>query len=132
MQVAPGSGLFILPAGSLNANISNLLHSVRLPKLLQRLREEFDAVLIDSPPMLQVPDARVLGRATGAVVLVIRAGQTSRDTALAARQRLAEDGTPVIGTILNGWDLQGASGAAYRKVNNETSRRFSRNGKHST
>jgi polysaccharide biosynthesis transport protein len=130
-QVTPGSGLYVLPAGSVNTNISNLLHSVRLPKLLHRLRDEFDAVLIDSPPMLQVPDARVLGRATGAVVLVIRAGQTSRDTALAARQRLAEDGTPVIGTILNGWDLQGASGAAYRKFNNGNGRRFSRNGKHS-
>ncbi len=129
-RVTPVSGLYVLPAGSVNTNISNLLHSVRLPKLLHRLREEFDSVLIDSPPMLQVPDARVLGRATGAVVLVIRAGQTSRDTALAARQRLAEDGTPVIGTILNGWDLKGASGAAYRKLNNPKGR-FSRNGKHS-
>ncbi len=113
------SGLYVLPAGKVNSNISNLLHSARLPKLLHCLRAEFDSVLIDSPPMLQVPDARVLGRAAGAVVLVIRAGQTSRDTALASRQRLAEDGTPVIGTILNNWDMQGASGIAYRQSNNK-------------
>jgi polysaccharide biosynthesis transport protein len=108
------AGLYLLPAGNVNGNISNLLHSVRLPKLLHYLRTEFDAVLIDSPPMLLVPDARVLGRAAGAVILVIRAGQTSRDTAMASRQRLAEDGTPVIGTILNSWDMRGASANAYR------------------
>jgi capsular exopolysaccharide synthesis family protein len=114
-RVRSDSGLYVLPAGSAGENISHLLYSARLPKLLQLFRDEFDAVLIDTPPMLQAPDARILGRAAGAVVLVIRAGQTSRDTAAAAKQRLSEDGTPVIGTILNDWDVQGAAGSASRK-----------------
>jgi Mrp family chromosome partitioning ATPase len=111
----------VLPAGSPNGNISHLLYSARLPKLLERFREEFDAVLIDSPPMLQAPDARILARVAGAVVLVIRAGHTSRDTAVAAKQRFIEDGTPLIGTILNDWNLKSASGPSYRKY-------YSRNG----
>jgi succinoglycan biosynthesis transport protein ExoP len=104
VRVAPNTGLYILPAGNAPDKVSNLLYSARLPKLLERLREEFDAVLIDSPPMLQAPDARILARVTGAAVLVIRAGHTSRDTAAAAKQRFAEDGTAVLGTILNDWN----------------------------
>ena len=113
VRVTANSGLFLLPAGTTSDKISTLLYSARLPKLLQRFREEFDAVLIDSPPMLQAPDARVLARVAGAVVLVIRAGHTSRDTAAAAMQRFAEDGTPVIGTILNDWNLQSTSSSSY-------------------
>jgi receptor protein-tyrosine kinase len=103
VRVTPNSGLYILPAGNAPDKVSNLLYSARLPKLLQRFREEFDALLIDSPPMLQAPDARILARVAGAAVLVIRAGHTSRDTASAAKQRFAEDGTAVLGTILNDW-----------------------------
>jgi receptor protein-tyrosine kinase len=123
IPVGAGSGLYVLPAGSTAGNISNLLYSARLPKLLQQLRQEFDAILIDSPAMLDAPDARILARVAGAVVLVIRAAHTSRDTAVAAKQRLSEDGTRVIGTILNEWQIKSAGEAAYRKY-------YSRNGHH--
>jgi capsular exopolysaccharide synthesis family protein len=122
VRVAANSGLYILPAGNAPGQISHLLYSARLPKLLQRFREEFDAILIDSPPMLQTPDARILARVAGAAVLVIRAGQTSRDTAAAAAQRFAEDGTPVLGTILNDWNLKAASGSANRKYKSRNER----------
>jgi succinoglycan biosynthesis transport protein ExoP len=118
VRVTAKSSLYVLPAGNTSGRISNLLYSARLPKLLERLREEFDAILIDSPPMIQAPDARILARAAGTVVLVIRAGQTSRDTAAAAKQRFADDGTPVIGTILNDWNLKSASDSSYRKYYN--------------
>ncbi len=97
-------GLYLLPSGPGPASISSLLYSARLQELLRRLRGEFDAVLIDTPPMLLLPDARVLGRLADAVVLVVRAGHTTRDSALAAKQRFAEDGIQVLGTILNYWN----------------------------
>ncbi len=96
-------GLFLLPSGPGTASISNLLYSARVPELLRRFRREFDTVLIDTPPMLQISDARVLGRLADAVILVVRASRTTRDSALAASQRFAEDGTPMLGTILNNW-----------------------------
>jgi succinoglycan biosynthesis transport protein ExoP len=61
-------------------------------------------VLIDTPPMLHMTDARVIGRLADAVVLVARAEQTTRDAIVAASQRLSEDGIRVLGTILNDWD----------------------------
>jgi succinoglycan biosynthesis transport protein ExoP len=68
------------------------------------VRDKFDVVLIDTPPMLQIPDARVVARMADAALIVIRAGRTTRDAALAARQRLNEDSIPVLGTILNDWN----------------------------
>ncbi len=109
----------VLTSGPSSENISNLLYSHRMLELLQRLRSEFDVILIDTPPMLDIADARILGRLADAAILVFRAGQTSRDTALAAKQRLTSDGIPVLGTILNAWDSKTTSqygyGYAYTK-----------------
>ncbi len=107
------SELYVLPAGSAASSISGLLHSPRALELLQRMRQEFDMVLIDTPPMLQMPDARVLGRLADGVILVVRAARTTKETAAAASQRLAEDGTRVLGTVLNEWDPRKASHPGY-------------------
>jgi len=99
-------GLYLLPSGPGTVSIANLLYSRRLFELLQRLRKEFDVVVIDTPPMLYITDARVLGRLADGAILVIRASKTTRDAARAAKQRLVDDGIPVLGTILNEWDLR--------------------------
>jgi capsular exopolysaccharide synthesis family protein len=105
--------LFVLPSGLATQNTANLLHSAKLPELLAQFKREFDMVIIDTPPMLQMPDARVLGRLADAVILVTRAGHTTRDAALAARQRFEEDGTRVLGTILNDWNPKSSTGGFY-------------------
>jgi Mrp family chromosome partitioning ATPase len=60
-------------------------------------------VLIDTPPMLQLPDARIFGRQVDAVILVV-AQHTHRHAVEIASQRLADDGTVLLGTILNNWN----------------------------
>jgi polysaccharide biosynthesis transport protein len=107
------NGLYVLPSGPADAGIASLLHSPQIPGLLRRLRQEFDMVLIDTPPMLQMPDARVLGRLADGVILVVRSNQTMRDAALAAKDRFEGDGTRVIGTVLNNWDLKHSSTYGY-------------------
>ena len=99
-------GLYLVPSGPTTDGLSSLLYSPRLTEFLQRVAKEFDLVLIDAPPMLHFADARVLGRHSDGVILVLRSGQTKRDAALLARQRFHEDGTCVLGTILNSWDLK--------------------------
>jgi receptor protein-tyrosine kinase len=96
-------GLSVLPSGPGTASVWHLLHSPRMQALLRVLRTEFDGVLIDSPPVLQCTDARVLARYSDGVILVLHAGRTTRDAVLACRRRFAEDGVPVLGTILNRW-----------------------------
>jgi succinoglycan biosynthesis transport protein ExoP len=98
-------GLYVLSGGSEAANISRLLHSTHLDSLIEQARSEYDFVLIDSPPMVGMADARLLSRISDGVILISRAGETSPEQLGEARKRLADDGTPIIGTILNGCDL---------------------------
>jgi capsular exopolysaccharide synthesis family protein len=106
-------GLHLLPSGPGTLSIANLLYSRRLFELLQKLRSEFDIVVIDTPPMLYISDARVLGRLADGAILVIRASKTTRDAARVAKQRLVDDGIPVLGTILNEYDLRKKSRYGY-------------------
>jgi capsular exopolysaccharide synthesis family protein len=99
-------GLYVLSGGSEAANISRLLHSTHLDSLIEQARSEYEFVLIDSPPMMGMADARILSRISDGVILISRAGETSPEQLGEARERLADDGTPVIGTILNGCDLR--------------------------
>jgi succinoglycan biosynthesis transport protein ExoP len=113
VQRAEIPNLYVLTSGPRTNNITNLLHSSRMFELIQRLRADFDSILIDTPPMLNVSDARILGRLVDAAILVFRAGKTNRNIALAAKRRLTDDGIPVIGTILNGWDLKSSNRYGY-------------------
>jgi len=98
------SKLYLLSGGTSTDNISGLLHSGRMSKLLARFREEFDYVLVDAPPCLEFADARNMARSADGLVLVVRARHTDRKTAETAVQRLVCDGIRVTGVILNGWD----------------------------
>jgi receptor protein-tyrosine kinase len=107
------NGLYLLPSGPATLSTSNLLYSVRVSELLQRVRADFDTILIDTPPLLNISDARVIGRLADAAILVIRAGQTTRDLAMTAKQRLVDDGIAVLGTVLNRWDLKSTTRYSY-------------------
>jgi Mrp family chromosome partitioning ATPase len=61
-------------------------------------------VLIDTPPVLTFADARMVGRMADGVIIVVRANRTDRAEAMAAAQRIFEDGTPIVGAVLNDWD----------------------------
>jgi polysaccharide biosynthesis transport protein len=106
-------GLSILPSGPALQGSTALLYSSRLKLLINHLRGQFDIILIDTPPMLQIPDARILGRLADKVVLVVRAARTTRDMAQSALQRLAEDGTRTTGAILNDWDPKDSGRYSY-------------------
>ena len=106
-------GLDLLPSGAMRKNSSHLLYSARVLELFKRLREEYDFVLIDTPPITLLADARALARSADGAVLVIRAGQTTLAQAQLAVRRFAEDGTRVLGTVLNGWDPKTAGGTEY-------------------
>ena len=106
-------GLYVLPSGPGVPVVANLLHSRRAPELLDRLRKEFDTVVIDTPPVMQVADARVLGPMADGVVLVLRAGATTSDAARECADQIREDGACLLGAVLNFWDPKpGAYGYA--------------------
>jgi polysaccharide biosynthesis transport protein len=106
-------GLHILPAGAPTQAAAHLLYSPNFGAMLAGFRAEYDMILIDTPPMLQMTDARVAGRLADAVVLVARSGKTTRDALLAARDRFVEDRIRVLGTILNDWNPKKTLGGYY-------------------
>jgi capsular exopolysaccharide synthesis family protein len=106
-------GLCVLPGGGCSGTPANLFYSPRMARLLTRVRKEFDMVIIDAPPMIHLADARVLGRLSDGVILVVRAGQTTADSAMFASRRFAEDGTRVLGTVLNSWNPRSSDRYGY-------------------
>ena len=105
--------LFMIPSGTGREEVVELLHSgSAITRLLDRLSHEFDVVLIDTPPMLHMADARILAAQSDGVLLVLRAGLTSRDQAANACDLFENDQVPLIGTILNDFNpaREGQSG----------------------
>jgi capsular exopolysaccharide synthesis family protein len=108
VQTTKVPGLSILTSGAESPEALFLLHSDRVGRVLSSARNDYDTVLIDTPPVLELADARVVGQYADAAILVCRAGATSRDSAAGAAQRLQWDRIPVLGTILNDWDPKNA------------------------
>jgi polysaccharide biosynthesis transport protein len=96
--------LWVLTSGPAIANAPALLASSRLMRLLEELRGEFDTIVIDTPPVLLFPDARLLGRHSDGVVLVVRANQNPLAANQEAAGLLQLSNNVLLGTILNGWD----------------------------
>jgi capsular exopolysaccharide synthesis family protein len=93
--------LSLLPAGRIPPNPAELLNSVRARDIFARLRDHFDLVLIDSPPVLPVTDAAILSQHADATLMVAAAGQTRRADLHHAVQKLDQVGATILGTVLN-------------------------------
>lgn len=94
-------------------SIARILNSVRLREVMDRLRTEFDVVLVDAAPILPIADTRLLGHLVDGAVLVVRSGVTQKHVLSAACQCLMEDGIRLFGTILNDWRPEGNASSYY-------------------
>lgn len=99
-------GLDCLACGPIPPNPSELLSSDRMQALVAGAVGEFDFVLIDSPPLLNVADGRILATVAEGAILVARSGATPRELVRRARLCLAEVGAHLIGVVLNDVDLR--------------------------
>ena len=97
--------LFILPAGTPPPNPAELLASPNMRDVLEQLRNQYDHIVVDTPPSLSVTDAVVLSPRADAVVLVIRSGQTTKQALRRSRDILAQVNAKVVGVLLNAVDL---------------------------
>jgi non-specific protein-tyrosine kinase len=93
--------LSLIPTGPLPPNPSELLGSRRMLRLITVLREQYDAVIIDSPPVLAVTDPAVLATQVDGVIVVVSAGETRRDAAQQAVNNLQQVGARLLGVALN-------------------------------
>jgi len=98
----PGlDNLNILTSGSVPTLPAELLASPEMANLLNNLKEKFDIILIDSPPVMAVADASILASKVDGIMLVYRVGKTARSVLVRTKTQLIESGGSVKGIILN-------------------------------
>jgi protein-tyrosine kinase len=100
IKVGPGN-LHVIPCGGPHSGPATLFGSNRFDQFLKRMRESYDFVVLDAPPIQGSSDCRVLCAKVDGVVLVIEAGKTRQHVALNAKRHLEEAGGKLLGVVLN-------------------------------
>jgi len=106
--------LDLLTCGPIPPNPSELLGSDRARQLLQQLRQNYDIVFLDTPPVISVIDALVLAPIAHAYVLVARANETRIEALIKARELLERVSARIVGAVLNEFDISTTYGSYYR------------------
>jgi len=96
-----GENLWLLSSGSLATDSPQLLHSQRLKARFAELRQEFDFIIIDAPPLTPYSDAVGLGQVADGLVLVLEANSTRRDAAFQVAENLRASNIRILGAVLN-------------------------------
>ena len=97
-----GGTFYLLPAGTPVQDTGRLLQSPKFGELINKLRQLYDLIIIDSPPVLPVPDALILGRWTDGAVIAVRYDISRFPQVERARRQLDNAGITVLGTVING------------------------------
>jgi capsular exopolysaccharide synthesis family protein len=99
-------GLDVIVCGPVPPNPAELISCEPMRVLLREVEREYDFVVLDSPPLLNVADARILASLVEGMVLVVKGGSTPRDLVQRARASAADAGANVIGVVLNNLDTR--------------------------
>jgi capsular exopolysaccharide synthesis family protein len=119
VQATPVKNLEVVTSGPDVPNPAELLSAPFLREFLDRVREGYDTVIIDAPPLLAVADPAIIGALVDAVLLVVRVATTKRDDAARAVELLKGLGTPVLGGLINGVGPEPDPGAWVRSERDE-------------
>ena len=101
-------GFHILAAGFVPPNPLEMISSAKFGEVLEKLKEAFDIILIDSPPVQLVSDAVVLSQVASTVIYVVKADSTPFPLARNGIRRLSLANAPLLGVVLNQLDLERA------------------------
>lgn len=111
--------LKLMPAGRAPDLPSVLLGSDRMGNLLTEMQRRYRWIIFDTPPILPITDALVLGRGCAGLILVVRMDRTNRKMIERAQDALAETRIPVLGCVLNDFDLKSRDTAYYGRYYGE-------------
>jgi protein-tyrosine kinase len=100
-RIHPQLRLFVLPAGILPPNPQELLGRPVFELVLERFNDQFDVILIDTPPAADTADAQIVARRAGAALMIARRNLSRHAQLAAAMQTLSQTGVNVIGSVLN-------------------------------
>lgn len=102
----PVDNLYFMPSGILPADAAGILNSRRMSELIQDVKQRFDLVLVDSPPILGVSDASVLASEVDLTIVVVQHRKLPRNMLVRVKQAVENVGGHVIGVVLNNVDVR--------------------------
>ncbi|WP_134685852.1 CpsD/CapB family tyrosine-protein kinase [Brevibacillus migulae] len=100
-QRIPDIGIDVITAGPIPPSPAELISSPRMRAILEQLKERYDMVLIDTPPILPVTDSQLFATFVHGVLLVVRSGKVKMDHVKKAKALLEHVGANLIGAVLN-------------------------------
>lgn len=109
----PIDNLYFMPSGILPADAAGILNSRRMSELIQDVKQRFDLVLVDSPPILGVSDASVLASEVDLTMIVVQHRKLPRNMLMRVKQAVENVGGHVIGVVLNNVDVRSDSQYQY-------------------
>ncbi|HCS47275.1 MAG TPA: capsular biosynthesis protein [Candidatus Aminicenantes bacterium] len=98
--------LYLINVGPVPPNPAELLGSEKMGNLIESLKQWFDFILFDSPPVLTVSDAMVLGPKIDGIILVVWGGKTAKDALKQAKERLDMLKVKCLGVVINNLNIQ--------------------------
>jgi tyrosine-protein kinase Etk/Wzc len=114
LRKVPGAdSLSFISRGAVPPNPSELLMHPRFARMLDQMAQRYDIVVIDTPPVLAVTDAAVIGQRVGSCLMVVRWGLNQQREIALAKQRLEQNGVEVRGAIFNAVQKRGAGQYTY-------------------
>lgn len=102
--------LWIIPAGTIPPDPTALLGSQKTKDLLNKLKKDFDSILLDSPPIIPITDAIILGKEVDGIIFVVRSRITGKDVIIKAVKSLNNIGAKIIGAVINDMDVKNTFG----------------------
>jgi len=104
---------YMIPVGKIVPNSLSLISSPRIETLFAQLKNQFDYVLIDAPPIGAIIDAAEMSRYCDGTLLIVKYNYTSRTALCDARDQIERAGCEVLGVVLNEVDIDSVSGKKY-------------------
>ncbi|WP_214824775.1 CpsD/CapB family tyrosine-protein kinase [Exiguobacterium sp. s28] len=105
--------LDLIAAGPIPPNPSELLSSKMMDRVLEELKANYDVIILDAPPMMQVADTRLLARKVDGVVLVVGCDKSDRQMVVKAKEQLTLAEAHILGVVLNKREPQGSDDYYY-------------------
>ena len=112
------NNLYVIPSGPIPPNPSELLDSQRMSLLLKKMKEHFDVIFIDSPPLIGIVDPVIIGRHTDGTIMVVWAGKTQKRAVQKAKEELDRYRIRILGVVLNKVNLKKNNGYGYYSYQN--------------
>jgi capsular exopolysaccharide synthesis family protein len=98
--------LYVLPSGTRPPNPAELLASEKMKRFLESLKETYDYIIIDTPPIIMVTDAQILSKYADGCLLVVALAEADKNAAIKAKELLEKVDAKILGVVLNKLDTK--------------------------